>query len=320
MSFHNCNTKSLDESQTYSLKHLKHFPKLKPNLTETSNISTIINNLKKTKNRLNNDSSPKLPVDNPFDSLATAIVTSSVNYLIKKSTVKEKSASFEKNNLCKLHYPLIYFISNRKTSNNSKKLMENLINTDNAEITKMPKLPKTVINQTLSPLNRTKKIKFNNYSDCLKKNDFNNRYSLSNEKYNKISASLKLSINNTTNNSINQQSEQNNFKLYTPLSNKKDFYRTNNYNKKLRRENRLFCLKNFYNNDRSYLLGNESVNLFNHRTNEKNKDILHTKYYRMRSCLKNELRDNNFKTIIKDISLLKSNNRIMPLQIDENYY
>ena len=312
MSSYDRYTKSLDECKIKTIKNLKSFPKLKPNLTEANNNSTKLNNLKKTTNYLSCDSFGKSRVSNPFDNLATAIVTSSVNYLIKKSTIKEKTVLFEKNNLCKLHYPLICFISNRKTNNNSAQLMENLLNNDNVELTK---LPKSIENQTHSPLNHQKRIKFNEH------NYFNNRYSLSNYKYNKISEALKLSINNTINNSSNLQRVPDNlkFKHFSSILNNDDLYRTNNYNGKTKRENKIFCLKNFYNNDRMYLLGNESVNLFNHHTNSKNRNILNSKFYGMKSYLRNKSKDNNLEKIIKDISLLKSNNRIMPLQIDENY-
>ena len=303
MTSHGRNIKSLEEPKIKCLTHLNHFPKLKQNLTETNTISAKNNNFQKTKNHLSCDSYSKSRVDNPFDSLATAIVASTVNYLIKKSSVKEKAVLFEKNKLCKLHYPLIYIISNRKTNNNSSHLMEDLLNNDNAEF---KKIPKSIISRNNTPINHIKNVRLQNYSNKFKRKNFNNRYNLLNDKYNKVAESLKLSINNTISNSCTHKRRPINVKNFSSFSNNKDFFKVNNSSEKIKKENRFIYLKNFYSNDRGYLLGNETVNLFNHRTNAKNRNILNSKF--------NRVRDNDFETIIKDISLLKSNNRIMPLQ------
>ena len=72
----------------------------------------------------------------PFDGFAIQSNKYTIESLLHKSCEKEKITIFEKNKLCKNNYPLIKFLSNRKTKNNTKKLLIEILNTEKGELTK----------------------------------------------------------------------------------------------------------------------------------------------------------------------------------------
>ena len=71
-----------------------------------------------------------------FDFLAVKRRTYSLGYLIRQFDVGEKSKSFEENNICKMPYPLLYCISNRKLENNSSNLLAKILRSENKNLSK----------------------------------------------------------------------------------------------------------------------------------------------------------------------------------------
>lgn len=72
----------------------------------------------------------------------------SLRYLINKPDEKEKSVSFEENKLCKSPYPLLKNLTNRYSSNNSKRLLIDMLSAKFNDLSK-------------EQLNTLKKINFN---------------------------------------------------------------------------------------------------------------------------------------------------------------
>ena len=72
----------------------------------------------------------------PYDGFAIQGNKFTTESLLQKSCEKEKISIFERNKLCKNNYPLIKFLSNRKTKNNSKKLLIEILSNDYGELTK----------------------------------------------------------------------------------------------------------------------------------------------------------------------------------------
>ena len=73
---------------------------------------------------------------NPFDYLSLKRKKCTIQYLIQKISKKENQVNFSENNLCKKNFPLIKFITNRKSFNNSKKLMVDLMTAEYGDLTK----------------------------------------------------------------------------------------------------------------------------------------------------------------------------------------
>ena len=59
----------------------------------------------------------KKPKNKPYDGYACFRKKPTINYLLKKFKLKDNQVILEKNKLCKIPYPLIKFISNRKSPN-----------------------------------------------------------------------------------------------------------------------------------------------------------------------------------------------------------
>ena len=282
----------------------------KPNISFETNTSTNFNPYKNrnythdkyekinlVKNILNK------PLIKPqYDGIAVLRKKYTIENLLQKSLEKERRAYFEKNKLCKNNYPLIKFLSNRKIKNNSKKLLIQTLTTDNADLTTSEK----------------KTIKENIYKSNLNKDKINISGKYSHKE---------LTIPNLNQNILFYSQKKNNLNNY--INNKEGI-------KKLNITQRRFGSKEFisinqklvnsfkdlmlFNNNRSEtqraypVLGiGETIRLDNHDAIRKNNNILLNRTIRKRINYKNNEIDFINNEIIKDVSKLKLNNKIMSL-------
>ena len=230
------------------------------------------------------------PTDKPYDGLAFSSKKPTINYLLKKFDKKENSYILEENKLCKIPYPLMKIISNRKTPNNSNGLIINLLS---AELNNLSAQQKN-------------DIKYKNYKKPIKITKYN--FSEDNNKYyRKI-------------NCFSEQKDLNKGILDFPFLGK-------SINRRQRNKNYLIN-NSFYSVNYSYLTTNrpcynnrnikkiliksycgDGIYLTEHSTLKKNITILKNDVSK-----KLKLKNDNFNDILKDISLLKSNNHIMAFE------
>ena len=238
----------------------------------------------------------KKPKDRPYDGYASFRKKPTINFLLKKFEIKEDFKIFEENQLCKIPYPLIKFISNRKSPNQSKELITDILSAE------------------LNDLSASQKndIKYKNYKKPIKIR----KLKLA-ERFNNSNFSQRLKYYS------NHNSFNNNKDLDFP------FLEKNNHksqrNKKIMIENS-FNRENYscltadkpnpcYNDRRikkkliqSYC-GGDYMNLTEHSTLKNNISIL-------KNDISKKLKYKNpkFNDILKDISLLKENKHIMAFE------
>lgn len=169
-----------------------------------------------------------------------------IQYLIKKISSKENKVSFSKNNLCAKNFPLIKILTTKRSFNNSKQLMINLMTAEYGDLTK----------------EQLHTIKYSGHS-----------------KTNVLKTKKKKIIKNR------------------PTSFQKTPVKKT----------------------RNYEFG-KTVNLFNHNTNRNNFDILNTLndencFLDKKGKVRQNLDNDKIFEILKDISHLKLNQKIMPLDI-----
>ena len=243
-----------------------------------------------------------------FDYMALKRKKFSLIELINQTNISEKMKKFEDNKICKIPYPLIYCITNRKFENNSSNLLTKILTKENNNLSH---------NQELT-------IKYSEYSKI-----FNTDISklINDEK--KISSTPKISRDNLPilNKYLKQKFNKFNLKNinlikyasyisntpnYIKININKGFkrYGSNAKNlKKIRKDNDEF--KNVFD---SYK--NKSMNLFNHKNSMKNLSMIKERYNKMmeEKFMRNKKikMDPKVNKIIKDVSHLKFNNQIMP--------
>ncbi len=251
----------------------------------------------------------KHPLKQPYDGFAIQGHKYTIESLLLKSFEKEKKVIFEKNKLCKNNYPLIKFLSNRKTRNNTKKLLIQMLSTECRELTKAQE--NTIKYQNYKPKSLREKIN---------KNILKNIYLYKSPKLNENNKNIiqypsKLIIyfNMMKNNEIKE-------KLYLTQRNNKNSIYASKKHKDLK-----INIKGLFNNNtnnnrpetqRVYTnLGlGETVNLDNHEACKMNNNILLNRIIRKKYLkLKNDELDYIDNDIINDISKLKYHNKIMPL-------
>ena len=237
----------------------------------------------------------KKPKDKPYDGYASFRKKPTINFLLKKFEIKENLKIFEQNKLCKIPYPLIKFISNRKSPNKSKELITDILSAE------------------LNDLSASQKndIKYKSYKKPIK------------------IRKLKLSerINNSNfSQRIKYYSNNSNF------NNKKDldfpFLEKNNHK---RQRNKKIMIENSLNKDNySNLTADKSNICYNNRRIKKKLINSYCGDYMNlteHSTLKNNIailkddvakklkyKNKNFNDILKDISILKANNHIMAFE------
>ena len=233
----------------------------------------------------------KKPISKPYDGYACFRKKPSTNYLIKKFDSKENFIRFEENKLCKSPYPLIKFLSNRKTTNQSKELLIDILSAEQ--------------NQLSSEQNND--IKYKIYQKPIK---------FSHLKYPKIPNNSKFYRKINFSSDMKKNHDASNSQL--PLVNQFDKYIFNNYRYKKKISSKKNILNSFskpcYNNRRiknnlKKLYCGEEKNLTEHSTLKKNISILKNEIAK-----KIDSKNEQFKEILKDISVLKSNNHIMPIE------
>ena len=246
-----------------------------------------------------------------FDNLAVRRKKISIGELIHQFDVSNKSKKLEENKICRIPYPLLYFISNRKCENNSSNLLtkiltkENNIISKNQELTikysKYSKLFNTDISKLISEEDEKKKIYPKTPKRGIENISILNKY-------------LKQKFNNIyfreKNNNLNNISKTFKYRQSNKLKNLKRF----NSSKKWRNKIEQYEFKNLFESFR-----NKSMNLHNHNNSMKNNQIIQE---RLNSLLEEKLLgnnkiniDSNVNKIIKDISHLKFNNKIMPIGV-----
>ena len=232
----------------------------------------------------------KKPIDKPYDGLAYFRKKPTINYLLKKFNKKDNLYTLEENKLFKIPYPLIKIISNRKSLNKSKGLITDLLS---AELNNLSAQQKNDIKYKSykKPIRITK----------LKILDENNNY------YRRL-------------NNLSEQKDINKRNLDFP-------YLGKSLNRRQRSKNQIIN-NSFSKDNSSYLTSNkpcynnrsikniliisycgDDINLTEHSAVKKNITILKNDVSK-----KLKLKNEKFNNILKDISLLKSNNHIMAFE------
>jgi hypothetical protein len=221
----------------------------------------------------------------PYDGYACFRKKPTINYLLRKFDKKDNKIIFEKHKLCKKPYPLIKFLSNRKSPNHSKHLITDMLSAEFKELS----------------IQQKNDIKYKNY----KKN-----INLAKIEYPEIRNRTK--IIRKINFSEKKNKNENN-KIEFPLLNRyteEKFLSKDNSTKNWPNRNIYSCLtiRPIY-NDRKI-----KKSLMNSYCGIDNNLTEHNTVMNNISFLKNEVTKklhSDYDDILKDISILKSNNHIM---------
>ena len=239
----------------------------------------------------------------PYDGFAIQNNKCTIESLLQKSFQKEEISIVENNKLCKNNYPLIKFLSNKKTKNNTKKLLIEILCTEYGELTKA----------------QENMIKYGKYKKKYFNKSINNKSVLKNKNVNEKLVIPQIigntnQINNIRNNLINK--DQIKEKYLTPR-----FYKNSEYKNKRKKQFRKNLQIRFINNNRpdtqriySNLGFGETVRLDNHEASRINNEILLNRIVRKKYLnSKNNEPDYLDNEIINDASKLKFNNNLMLL-------
>ena len=221
----------------------------------------------------------------PYDGYACFRKRPTINCLLKKFDKKDNKIIFEEHKLCKKPFPLIKFISNRKSPNHSKHLITDMLSAEFKELS----------------IQQKNDIKYKNY----KKN-----INLAKIEYPEIRNRTR--IIRKINFSEKKNKNENN-KIDFPLLNRfteEKFLSRDNSTKNCPNNNIYNCLtiRPVY-NDRKI-----KKSLMNSYCGIDNNLTEHNTIMNNISILKNEVTrrlHSNYDDILKDISILKSNNHIM---------
>ena len=243
----------------------------------------------------------KPTLNQPYDGFAIQVNKYTIESLLQKSNEKENMTIFEKNKLCKNNYPLIKFLSNRKSKNNTNKLLIDILRTENGKLTKEQE-------NTI----KYEKYKSNSFlKDIIKNKNIINLKHLKNklliQKQSEDKNNIRRIINN--NYTIFKNTEKKN-KIYLTQRNKKSKYPIKNVKSSLKIKNNRPETQRIY----TYLGFGETVKLDNHNAIKKNNEILFNRFIRKKYiAYKND--DSEFldNKIINEASKLKYHNKIMPL-------
>lgn len=223
-----------------------------------------------------------------YDGYACFRKKPTINYLLKKFDKRENKVIFEKQKLCKKPYPLIKFLSNRKSPNHSKHLITDMLSAEFNELTTQQK-------NDIKYKNYKRPIKLAKleYPDINNRTDIIRKITFFSEKKNK-----------NENNKIE-------FPLFNKLAEEKILPKENlKKSWVIRNRNIYSCITigPVY-NDRKI-----KKNLMNSYCGIDNNLTEHMTVMKNISILKNNVTkklDSKYDDILKDISILKSNNHIM---------
>ena len=238
----------------------------------------------------------KKPKNQPYDGYACFRKKPTINYLLKKFELKDNQVILEKNKLCKIPYPLIKFISNRKSPNKSKELMTDILG---AELNDLSASQKNDIKYKKYKLPiKITKLKcpeiFNNNSNFFRKiKNFSDSKKNDNKKDLEIPLIYKyIDKKNIKNKDMVKTSFNRNRNLYSGLETCRPCYNNRRIKNILMKS---YC--------------GEDNNLTEHSTFTNNISIMKNGVSK-----KLESKNEKFDDILKDISQLKSNNHIMAFE------
>ena len=294
------------------------------NLVRSNSISLNDNNLVKTDTNfyrflpskekikyINKLITNSIKKDN-FDYMALKRKKFTLSELIHQFDISDKSKKFEENKICKIPYPLLYCVSNRKLENNSSNLLTKILTKENNALSKKQEL---IIKY--SQFSKT----FNTDISKLISNEITNKSKTPKSQGNFIILNkyLKQKFDNIYfNNIIINNNKYINSKSNTPkwikINIKKNIKRwSSTYLNKTLKKNKKIQNEEFKNVFEPFK--NKSVNLLNHNNNTKNIRMIQD---RLNNIMEEKfIRNNKIKTdpkvnkIIKDITHLRFNNQLM---------
>lgn len=223
----------------------------------------------------------------PYDGYACFRKKPTINYLLRKFDKKDNKIIFEKHKLCKKPYPLIKFLSNRKSPNHSKHLITDMLSAEFNELS----------------VQQRNDIKYKNYRKPINYSKI--EYP---EINNRINVIKKINFSEKKNKNENNKIE---FPLLNRYTEEKFLSKDNSISKvNWPNKNVYSCLtiRPVY-NDRKI-----KKSLMNSYCGIDNNLTEHNTVMNNISILKNEVTKklhSKYDDILKDISILKSNNHIM---------
>ena len=243
----------------------------------------------------------KPTLNQPYDGFAIQVNKYTIESLLQKSNEKENIAVFEKNKLCKNNYPLIKFLSNRRSKNNTNKLLIDILSTEYGKLTKEQE-------NTI----KYEKYKSKSFVKCINKNKYiinfkHLKNKILNREQSKDRNNIRCFLND--NNNIFKNIEKKD-KLYLTQRNYKPKHLLKGLTPSLKHKNNRAETQRIY----ATLGFGETIKLDNHKAIKKNNEILLNRFIRKKYiAYKNDESDFLDNEIINDAIKLKRYNKIMSL-------
>ena len=222
----------------------------------------------------------------PFDGYLCKRKKPTINYLLNKTKVKENKKLLEENILFKCPYPLIKYLSNRKVKNKSRQLITDILRAKFNDLSiKQKKEMQYKTTKSLIKLSKNKYPKINNLSQ-------NKTYNNS-----KIDESFTLSTSKIKNQFIKIKN-----KHYVKKLNLNSFLNNYSTDNKLSDESRKLIIYNI-----------KKLRTYNNNIKYKEHKAITNNISFLRDTETQKYENVTMNHILKDISLLKFNNHIMPI-------
>ena len=222
----------------------------------------------------------------PFDGYLCKRKKTTINYLLNKTKVKENKKLLEENILFKCPYPLIKYLSNRKVKNKSRQLITDILRAKFNDLSiKQKKEMQYKPTKSLIKLSKNKYPKINNLSQ-------NKTYNNS-----KIDESFTLSTSKIKNQFIKIKN-----KHYVKKLNLNSFLNNYSTDNKLSDESRKLIIYNI-----------KKLRTYNNNIKYKEHKAITNNISFLRETETQKHENVTMNHILKDISLLKFNNHIMPI-------
>ena len=222
----------------------------------------------------------------PFDGYLCKRKKPTINYLLNKTKVKENKKLLEENILFKCPYPLIKYLSNRKVKNKSRQLITDILRAKFNDLSiKQKKEMQYKPTKSLIKLSKNKYPKINNLSQ-------NKTYNNS-----KIDESFTLSTSKIKNQFIKIKN-----KHYVKKLNLNSFLNNYSTDNKLSDESRKLIIYNI-----------KKLRTYNNNIKYKEHKAITNNISFIRETETQKYENVTMNHILKDISLLKFNNHIMPI-------
>ena len=222
----------------------------------------------------------------PFDGYLCKRKKPTINYLLNKTKVKENKKLLEENILFKCPYPLIKYLSNRKVKNKSRQLITDILRAKFNDLSiKQKKEMQYKPIKSLIKLSKNKYPKINNLSQ---KKKYNNS---------KIDESFTLSTSKIKNQFIKIKN-----KHYVKKLNLNSFLNNYSTDNKLSDESRKLIIYNI-----------KKLRTYNNNIKYKEHKAITNNISFLRETETQKYENVTMNHILKDISLLKFNNHIMPI-------